>query len=45
MHGESGYGLWPLVIINSAIFIFSRSALLGREQRWTGEALVLSRPL
>jgi protein-S-isoprenylcysteine O-methyltransferase Ste14 len=22
MHGESGYGLWPLVIINSAIFIF-----------------------
>lgn len=22
MHGESGYGMWPLVIINSAIFIF-----------------------
>lgn len=22
MHGDSGYGLWPLVIINSAIFIF-----------------------
>ena len=22
MHGESDYGLWPLVIINSAIFIF-----------------------
>lgn len=22
MHGESGYGLWPLVILNSAIFIF-----------------------
>ena len=22
MHGESGYGLWPLVILNSTIFIF-----------------------
>ena len=22
MHGDSDYGLWPLVIINSAIFIF-----------------------
>lgn len=22
MHGESAYGLWPLVILNSAIFIF-----------------------
>lgn len=22
MHGESGYGLWTLVILNSAIFIF-----------------------
>ena len=22
MHGENGYGLWTLVILNSAIFIF-----------------------
>lgn len=22
MHGESGYGLWMLVLLNSAIFIF-----------------------
>jgi|GEM_PF-4156039 len=40
MHGESDYGLWPLVIINSAIFIFLRLVLQNQKQHWTGAVLV-----
>tara|TARA_S200002703_G_scaffold51449_1_gene44698 strand:+ start:11263 stop:11436 length:174 start_codon:yes stop_codon:yes gene_type:complete len=45
MHGESAYGLWTLVILNSAIFIFFAFSFTSRKPKLTGEALALSRRL
>ena len=45
MHGESAYGLWTQVILNSAIFIFFAFSFTSRKPKLTGEALALSRRL
>jgi protein-S-isoprenylcysteine O-methyltransferase Ste14 len=40
MHGsESAYGLWPLVIINSAIFIFFAFSFAKPRDRWDWRSL------
>lgn len=40
MHGEPGaYGLWPLVIVNSAIFIFFAFSFTKPRDRWDWRSL------
>lgn len=39
MHGQSGYGLWTLVILNSALFIFFAFSFAQPHSRWDWRSL------
>lgn len=43
-HGESGYGLWTLVLLNSAFFIFLLPAFLSLKRNRIGGRLGCFQP-
>ena len=45
MHGESAYGLWTLVILNSAIFIFFAFSFTKPQTKTDWRSFALSRRL
>jgi hypothetical protein len=44
-HDTSGYGLWALVILNSAVFLMFAFSFFKPQRRATGEPLALLPPL